>query len=160
MSFVATDDWQRYGRQIDADMTVVDDSVDKLLPLGMSGEFWQGWKGFYGGWTQYYQEDVKPTPVLPWHDDSPLTEYAQKLDVWKSEVKSLQDQFLKTKKIAVPIAPTALLSTTSTQAQSDTGANTGTSRSTSWLVPVGATFVGLFLIGYVLSSGAKLRSAF
>lgn len=168
MSLSTTENWQRYGRQIDADMTVLDEAVDHFGIGRVGGAWWQGWKGFYGGWTQYYQGEVKPNPISPLHDDSDLTEFANKLDVWKKEFSSIQatvkaaDAKAGTPPPVGGYTPTALLDTTSTQGETTTGKVDDATKGSSlgWLIPLSVALVGTFGVAYLLSSAAKLKSAF
>jgi hypothetical protein len=155
MAFVSTEEFQREGRAVDSEMTSLSEAVDRTTKerqtLGASkvpfpdGPWWQRWQGFYGGWTQYYQEQVRPTPVLPLHDDGDIQQWAKELADWKADFAKGQAQ-----------NATAQLKGPLTRG----GAPDGSSSSLPGAVKVGVVLAALGLGGYFLSSVGSVKRAF
>lgn len=102
MAFVSTEEFQREGRAVNSEMVSLDEAVDRTSKdqqkLGEKnvpfpdGPWWQRWKGFYGSWTQYFGEQVQPTPILPVHDDGDIQQWGKELAQWKADFAKGQTQ--------------------------------------------------------------------
>lgn len=155
MAFVSTEEFQREGRAVDSEMTSLQEAVNRTSvdrqKLGASkvpfpdGPWWQRWQGFYGAWTQYYQEQVRPTPILPLHDDGDIQQWAKELADWKAEFAKGQTQNA-TAQLGGPL--------TRGGAPGDGGSSIPSA------VKVVAVLAGLGLGGYFLSSVGSVKRAF
>lgn len=155
MGFVSTEEFQREGRAVDSEMVALDEAVDRVVmqrQRGASmpfpdGPWWQRWKGFRGSWSQYFEEQVKPTPMLPVHDDGDIQQWSKDLDAWKAEFAKGQVTNA-TQELGGP--KTATLPGSSSD---------GSSSMPSALKAVGA-IAALGAVGYLLSSAGNLKRAF
>lgn len=151
MSFVSVDEYQRFGLRINGDMHALDANVDMTGATKLGGPWWQNWKGFLGSWSQYYNANVEGTQglpglsLLPIHDDSDLHDWATKLDDWRNQYASLSK---------VNVGP---LITQETNQQILPGVSDvlGTGP-TSPYVKIAMVLAGVFGVGYLVSSSAKL----
>ena|SRR5437868_4560593 len=153
MSFVTTEEFQREGREVDSEMTALQEAVSRTTAdaqkLGAAkvpfpdGPWWQRWQGFYGSWTQYYQEQVRPTPVLPLHDDGDIKQWSADLGTWKAEFAKGQLQNAA-KQLGGPLTDTLHASSSAVPG---------------WF-KVGGVLVALGVGGYFLSSVGNVKRAF
>ena len=90
MSFVTTAEFQREGRAVNSEMVALDEAVARTMKDPAKnpfpdGPWWQRWQGFRGSWSQYYEEQIKPVPVLPLHDDGDIQQWNKDLGEWKAD---------------------------------------------------------------------------
>lgn len=157
MSFVSTEEFQRLGREVNAEMSALDEAVDRTWndkrKLGADrvpfpdGPWWQRWQGFHGSWTQYYEEQVKPTPIMPWHDDGDLREWGRQLDTWKDDFNRGQAENAK-RQLGGPVLPTV------PTGKSDSSFGLG------GLLTSGLVVGAVLAVGYLVSSTANLKRSF
>lgn len=157
MSYVTTEDFQREGRQVHSEMTALNEAVDRTTAqrakLGADkvpfpdGPWWQRWEGFWGSWTQYYDQQIRPTPILPFHDDGDIQEWARQLDTWKAEFSRGQAQNAQAaRELGGPTGPTL--------PKGSGGFNAGS------LMTYGLVVGAVVSLGYFVSSTANLKRAF
>jgi hypothetical protein len=152
MALVTTEEFQREGRAVDGDMTALDEAVDRTQgqkqQLGEAkvpfpeGPWWQRWKGFRGAWSQYFEEQVKPTPFLPLHDDGDIQQWQTDLRQWTDDFAKGQKQNQAVPQLAGPL-----------------GSGPGTS-SAATIGKALAVVAFLGAAGYALSNAAALKRAF
>jgi hypothetical protein len=149
MSFVTSSELQREGAAVNSEVLSLDEAVDRAFQGKQpfpDGPWWQRWKGFRGSWSQYYEEQIKPTPLLPFHDDGDVQNWSKELGAWKGEfskgqaANSVKD--LGGPITGPPIAP-----------------NGGSSTVPTTLKAL-AALAGLGAVGYFLANVASVKRAF
>lgn len=87
MSIVPTSEYLAYGRRVNSEMVALEEAVTRSSKATKNRvpppAWWQRWEGFYGSWTQYYNENIVKNQILPLQDDGDLTEWAKQADTWK-----------------------------------------------------------------------------
>jgi hypothetical protein len=158
MSYVASDEYMRLGRKVDSDAISLNDAVDAAGIAGgstargggpgwLNVDFWERWKGWYGGWTQFRSANIDKPPILPIQSTDDVDQWASEVDAWK---KSFVAESIKAGKVGALAGPLG----SATEGQ-EGGGILGTTGATYIKV---AAFAGVALsLGYLLSGAARLR---
>ena len=94
MSYLNVSDWQIKWRALAADMTMLQQQIgavqalQKKDPAGYpfpSGDWWQTSQGFFGEFSQFYSEQVQPTPIIPWQSTEDLDKYRARYEQLRAD---------------------------------------------------------------------------
>jgi hypothetical protein len=95
---VSSSEYVRQGWAVNGTAETLNDAVNRARLDGwLSAQWWQNWVGWYNGWQQFMNANIRKPPYMPWVSNSDLNERAAQVDAFR---KSFEEEQARAKSSA------------------------------------------------------------